>query len=77
MTGRQPRYCETWDPDPDIPADHRKRKTCRNCHRVGTADDPGHTPPAPPARPASKPLSPALAAAAQARDAAILGERED
>jgi hypothetical protein len=74
---RLPHYCETWNPDPDIPPDHRGRRTCLTCHRIGSPDDPGHTPPAPPARPAPKPLSPALAAAAREFDAAILGERED
>ncbi|MFG3418720.1 hypothetical protein [Micromonospora sp. NPDC048063] len=68
-----PRLCPEWDPDPDVPADHRDRETCRNCHRVGTPTDAGHTPPTAPAR---KPMPAALAAAAQDRDAAILGERD-
>ncbi|PZG15071.1 hypothetical protein C1I95_20400 [Micromonospora craterilacus] len=71
------RYCTKWDPDPDIGPDHFERLTCRTCLRVGEAGDVNHRPPPPRARPASKPLPAALAAAARARDAAILGERED
>lgn len=78
MTGSKPgrRICPRWDPDPDIGPDHRDRLTCRTCLRVGEAGDANHTPPPAPTVPRSR-ISPALAAAAQARDAAILGERDD
>lgn len=33
-------------PDPDIPADHRGRRTCR-CGLTGEPGDAHHTPPAP------------------------------
>lgn len=68
-----PRLCAEFVPDPDIPADHRGFHTCRTCHRLGKPDDPGHTRPP---LPAPKQLSPALAAAAQAWDAAVLGEHD-
>ncbi|MGC5664951.1 hypothetical protein ACN261_31960 [Micromonospora sp. WMMD723] len=68
------RICSRWDPDPDIGVDHRFRQTCRTCLRVGEAGDLNHTPPPP--NPRRSRISPALAAAAQARDAAILGERD-
>ncbi|MEU8264937.1 hypothetical protein AB0C02_30525 [Micromonospora sp. NPDC048999] len=70
-----PRPCSTWDPDPELGADWRGRKACRTCQRLGGPDDPAHRPrpqPVPKSR-----ISPALIAAAQARDAAILGERDD
>lgn len=70
------RICPEWDPDPGIGPDHRDRLTCRTCLRVGEAGDANHTPPAKPAAPRSR-ISPALAAAARARDAAILGEHDD
>ena len=74
MTGKSaPRLCLDFDHDPEIGADWRGRQICRNCQRPSSADDPGHTPPAPPA---PKTLPPALAAAAQERDAAIIGERD-
>ncbi|MFG3709190.1 hypothetical protein ACGF7U_31290 [Micromonospora sp. NPDC047670] len=75
MTARTPgrRICPRWDPDPDIGPDHRGRATCRTCLRVGEPGDANHTPPpAPTSR-----ISPAVAAAARARDAAILGEHDD
>ncbi|MEV0805754.1 hypothetical protein [Micromonospora sp. NPDC050200] len=77
MTVSKParRICPQWDPDPDIGRDHRQRLTCRKCLRVGEAGDANHTPAAPPPAPKSR-ISPALAAAAQARDAAILGETD-
>ncbi|WP_428964492.1 hypothetical protein [Micromonospora fluostatini] len=77
MTARQPRLCDAWDPDPDLPPDHRDRQVCRTCRRVGTPDDAGHTPPAPTRSTRTRPPSPDLLAAARDRDAAILGERED
>lgn len=76
MSSRRPvrRICPRWDPDPDIGPDHRARLTCRTCQRVGEAGDANHTPPAP-TTPRTR-ISPLLAAAAQARDAAILGEHD-
>ncbi|SBT64250.1 hypothetical protein GA0070622_1220 [Micromonospora sediminicola] len=77
MTAKAPRFCEEFVPDPDLGLDWKQRATCLNCGRVGQAGDPGHTPPAPPPTPTPKTrISPALAAAAQARDAAILGEHD-
>lgn len=72
-----PRLCPEWDPYPETTTDWRGREIhiCRNCQRPGEPDDPGHTPPPPPAAPRTR-LSPAVAAAAQQRDAAILGEHD-
>ncbi|WFF07225.1 hypothetical protein O7622_01090 [Micromonospora sp. WMMD1076] len=78
MTGKRtpaPRPCPTWDPDPELGTDWYGKETCRTCHRPGTADDAAHRPPPPPPVPQTR-ISPALAAAAQARDAAILGEHD-
>lgn len=61
--------------DPDMPPDHRGRHTCKTCRIVGQPGDPHH--PAAPPLPPARPLAPDLAAAAHARDAAILGEKED
>lgn len=62
-------------PDTDFPADHRGRQRCTTCGLMGRQGD-GHHPDAPPL-PQARPLSPGLAEAAKARDAAILGEKED
>ncbi|MFI2650179.1 hypothetical protein [Micromonospora fulviviridis] len=72
-----PRLCPAFDPDPEVTTDWRGRKVqiCRTCNRPGTPDDPGHTPPPPPPVPKTR-ISPEIAAAAQARDAAILGEHD-
>ncbi|WP_320069137.1 hypothetical protein [Micromonospora sp. RTGN7] len=72
-----PRQCPEFVADPDLGLDHRQRATCRNCGRVGEPGDVRHTPPPAPALPPRRPLPPGLAAAARARDAAILGERPD
>ncbi|WP_319460064.1 hypothetical protein [Micromonospora sp. RTP1Z1] len=68
-----PRLCPGFDPDPELGTDWNGRQICRHCQRPGEPGDPGHTPPPPPT---PKELPPAFAAAAQARDAAILGERD-
>jgi hypothetical protein len=60
-----------FNPDADVPADPiTGLQVCRTCHRLGAAGDARHQPPPP-----APPLPPHLAAAARARDAAILGER--
>lgn len=74
-SGQAPRLCPAFDPDPELGKDWRGRATCRNCNRPGTPDDPGHTPPPPATVPQTR-ISPEIAAAAQARDAAILGEHD-
>lgn len=61
--------------DPDMPANHRGELTCRTCRLTGRQGDGRHPDLAPPLP--ARPLSPALAEAAHARDAAILGEKED
>jgi len=71
-----PRPCPSWDPDPELGTDWRGRKTCRTCQRPGAPDDPAHAPPPPPPPVPQARISPALAAAARARDAAILGEHD-
>ncbi|MEU4592902.1 hypothetical protein [Micromonospora aurantiaca (nom. illeg.)] len=70
-----PRPCPTFEPDPELGTDWRGKQICRTCRRPGTADDAAHRPPPPPPVPQPR-ISPALAAAAQARDAAILGEHD-
>lgn len=60
--------------DPDTPADgYTGLHVCLTCSKTGRPGDAQHPADAhiPP------PLPPALAAAARARDAAILGERDD
>ncbi|SNY28909.1 hypothetical protein [Paractinoplanes atraurantiacus] len=64
--------------DPQIPADYWGRSRCTVCRRLGKAGDADHIDPeAPPAAPPPRPLDPDFAEAARARDAAILGERDD
>ncbi|MDG4756303.1 hypothetical protein [Micromonospora sp. WMMD710] len=71
-----PRYCDTWDPDPGIGPDHRGRRVCRSCQRVGAAGDAGHTAPPPQTVPAPKPQPAWRIEAAAALDAAVLGEHD-
>ncbi|MDG4768755.1 hypothetical protein [Solwaraspora sp. WMMD792] len=55
----------------DLPADHRGRRVCVVCGLLGEPGDAHH-----PITLPTTPVSPVLAAAAAARDAAILGERD-
>jgi hypothetical protein len=61
--------------DPDMPADHRGRRTCGTCRMTGTPGDAHH--PTTPPLPRTRPLTPDAAAAVRRREAAILGEKED
>jgi hypothetical protein len=61
--------------DLDVPADHRGNQRCSTCGLMGRQGD-GHHPDNPPLPP-TRPLTADERAAAHARDAAILGERED
>ena len=63
--------------DPDVPADHRDRQRCKTCGVMGAAGDARHPTARPAGPPRPRPLPPELAAAAAARDAAILGEHDD
>jgi len=63
-------------PDPDIPPDYHNRRRCLVCKRMSRPGDSHHIDPTAAVRPA-RPLSPDFEAAAAARDAAILGEKED
>ncbi len=64
-------------PEPDFPADHRGRRRCQACGLMGAPGDPHHPIPDTAATTRPRPLPPALAAAAAARDAAILGEKDE
>lgn len=76
MTGQRTRVPQhPFTPDPDVPADHRGRGTCATCRLIGEPGD-GHHPLAAPLPPA-RPLTPERAAEVRAREAAILGERDD
>lgn len=61
--------------DPGVPADHRGRQRCSVCGLMGEPGDAHHPDPALP-RP-SRPFPAGLIEAAQQREAAILGEKDD
>ncbi|MEU5938655.1 hypothetical protein ABZ807_05605 [Micromonospora sp. NPDC047548] len=67
-TGRQHQFV----PAPGAPPDHQGRIECQTCHVVGRTGDARHPDPAAPPRD----LPRHLVEAAQAHDAAVLGERD-